>query len=595
MIEQKLETEVLNGELAFTKYAAEELTYPLLNNDSQQIDAIVYDLNLQQEDIRYIYAVDFNGVIIAHTFSDGFPVELITANPVLPGENTAIKVIFADGESIQDIGVRVLEGMDAKVHVGVSRTDLIGFIQSITTKIISISIPIMLLGIVMSLYLTHRITRPINALVVGTEKVGGGDLDFQIDVKSQDEIGSLTKSFNQMTVKRKQAEEHIRHLNSVLRAITNINQVIIMEQDRDTLLQKACDILIKARGYDAAWLGLLSDKNTFNIVKWSGFSKDVVLFIEHILGGDHPSCIKKALSLNYMLTIVDKTGDCEDCFFQTTCTGREVVITRIVYSDRFFGLLAILTTSDIAVDEEEKNLLKEVTADIAIALYNIETDEARQLAEKQIKASLKEKEVLLREIHHRVKNNLQVVSSLLNMQSRSVKDEGTANILIESKNRINAMALIHSQLYESKDLSEINIKMFIHKLLLELIQTFQNKDTIITQIVDVVEYPFPISIAVPIGLIINELLTNAIKHAFTDRTEGEIKIILNTPAEGKINLTISDDGIGLPEGLDINTTRTLGLRLVKILVEDQLMGNIQIISEEGTTFIIEFEIQDSDR
>ena len=271
------------------------------------------------------------------------------------------------------------------------------------------------------------------------------------------------------------------------------------------------------------------------------------------------------------------------------------MITRIEYSDRFFGLLAILTTSDIAVDEEEKNLLKEVAADIAIALYNIETDQARQMAEEQIKASLKEKEVLLREIHHRVKNNLQVGSSLLNMQSRSVKDEGTANILTESKNRINAMALIHSQLYESEDLSEINIKVFIDKLLLELIQTYQDQDKRITQIVDVVEYPLPISIAVPIGLIINELLTNAIKHAFTDRTEGEIKVILNTPAEGKINLTISDDGTGLPEGLDINTTRTLGLRLVKILVEDQLMGNIQIISEKGTTFIIEFEIQDSDR
>ena len=217
----------------------------------------------------------------------------------------------------------------------------------------------------------------------------------------------------------------------------------------------------------------------------------------------------------------------------------------------------------------------------------------RKRAEERIKASLREKEVLLREIHHRVKNNLQVVSSLLNMQARAIKDKETIDILAESKNRINAMALIHAQLYESKDLSEINMKRFIDKLLTQLFQSYPVEGTKITTIVRVADYPFPISNAVPVGLIVNELLTNAIKYAFVNRKEGRIEIILSASEKGRIILTVSDNGLGLPEGFDINANKTLGLRLVRILAEDQLQGKLGIISKEGTTFRVEFEIENN--
>ncbi len=107
------------------------------------------------------------------------------------------------------------------------------------------------------------------------------------------------------------------------------------------------------------------------------------------------------------------------------------------------------------------------------------------------------------------------------------------------------------------------------------------------------DYPVPISLAVPVGLIVNELLSNALKHAFVGRKEGEIKVNLTASEEGRINLTVSDDGVGLPPGFDIDTTRTLGLRLIKILTEDQLEGTLEVISKEGTTFNIEFDIDDS--
>ncbi|TKY92081.1 MAG: histidine kinase, partial [Candidatus Methanomarinus sp.] len=177
---------------------------------------------------------------------------------------------------------------------------------------------------------------------------------------------------------------------------------------------------------------------------------------------------------------------------------------------------------------------------------------------------------------------------------RITKDTAAIDVLSESRNRIEVMALIHSQLYESENLSEINMKKFVDKLLSQLLLSYSVRDTKITKSVSVIDHPFPISIATPIGLIINELLSNVLKHAFDNRKEGKIEVILNKSQKNKINLTISDDGIGLPEGFDINITKTLGLRLVKILVEHQLQGILEVISKEGTTFNIEFDMGDND-
>jgi len=214
----------------------------------------------------------------------------------------------------------------------------------------------------------------------------------------------------------------------------------------------------------------------------------------------------------------------------------------------------------------------------------------RKRTEEKIKASLKEKEVLLREIHHRVKNNLQVVSSLLNMQARATKNKNVNDILFESRNRINTMALIHSQLYEGGDLSEINMKGFMDKLLVQLLQIYSVPETQISPVVHAVECSLPISTAVPVGLIANELLTNAFKHAFVNRKAGKIEVSLSASEKGAVNLTVSDDGVGLPDGFDINASKTLGLRVVKILAEGQLDGKLEVISDKGATFKVEFEM-----
>ena len=214
----------------------------------------------------------------------------------------------------------------------------------------------------------------------------------------------------------------------------------------------------------------------------------------------------------------------------------------------------------------------------------------RKATEEQIKRSLREKDVLMREIHHRVKNNLQVVSSLLSMQARTTRNKEAVDVLFKSQSRINTMALIHTQLYESGDSSELNMKKFVGTLSEQLFQSYQVNDTKIARIVHVTDRKFPISVGVHVGLIINELLSNALQHAFGERKDGKIEVGLTVSDSGRANLRVSDDGAGLPPEFDIDKTRSFGLHLVKILVEDQLQGKLEVISDGGVTFNMEFDI-----
>ncbi|MEA3281230.1 MAG: histidine kinase dimerization/phosphoacceptor domain -containing protein [Euryarchaeota archaeon] len=214
----------------------------------------------------------------------------------------------------------------------------------------------------------------------------------------------------------------------------------------------------------------------------------------------------------------------------------------------------------------------------------------RKHAQDRIKAELREKEILLREMHHRVKNDLQVVSSLLNMQAGLVSSEDTAAILSESRDRVNTMVLMHAQLYERGNLVEVNMKEFLDGITRQSFQSYPVRDTRIASVSYITDYPLPVSTAVHIGLILNELLSNVFKHAFAGRTEGKVKVSFDVTGDGKASLTVSDDGAGLPPGFDIDTTGSLGLHLVKILAKDQLQGDIKVTCTEGTTFLITFGI-----
>ena len=210
---------------------------------------------------------------------------------------------------------------------------------------------------------------------------------------------------------------------------------------------------------------------------------------------------------------------------------------------------------------------------------------------EQIETSLKEKVVLLKEIHHRVKNNLQVISSLFRLQAFSIKDADARNAFIESQNRVKSMALIHEKLYLSKNLSQVNFSEYIHELITNMLASFMYNSNTLDLVINIDEIDMSVDMAINLGLIVNELVSNTYKYAFPDGAgaNGErckLMVILKNYGN-TFSLTIKDNGIGLPPNFNINQVETLGLQLVASLVQ-QHNGTIEINTASGTEFTFNF-------
>ena len=218
----------------------------------------------------------------------------------------------------------------------------------------------------------------------------------------------------------------------------------------------------------------------------------------------------------------------------------------------------------------------------------IDITEGKQ-AEDRIKAALREKEVMLAEIHHRVKNNMQVISSLLKLQSAQIEDKKYTDMFKDSENRIKSMALVHETLYQSKDFANVDFNGYVEAITNHLIRNSATHPDKIKLKREIEDITFGLDHAIPCGLIINELITNSLKHAFPKDREGEIKITFRSMNSDEIELTVSDDGIGIPEEMDIRETKSLGLQLVHILAEDQLEGTLELDRDGGTAFRIRFK------
>ena len=210
---------------------------------------------------------------------------------------------------------------------------------------------------------------------------------------------------------------------------------------------------------------------------------------------------------------------------------------------------------------------------------------ARDLTET--KKSLKEKEVLLREIHHRVKNNLQLISSLLDLQSEQIENKDVMEMFRESQNRIKLMASLHEQLYQSKNLVKINFGEYVQSLTTNLFYSYKINPNVVSLEVNIPDIFMDVDTTLACSLIVNELVSNSLKHAFPSGEKGEIIIDLRLE-DNTYKLIVSDTGVGFPEELDFRNTKTLGLRLVNIFVR-QLKGNIKLDRIGGTKFIITFE------
>jgi len=239
-----------------------------------------------------------------------------------------------------------------------------------------------------------------------------------------------------------------------------------------------------------------------------------------------------------------------------------------------------ITSASFLLENNQKTIL--VTRDITL----------RKRTDDLIKATLNEKEILLREVHHRVKNNLQIVSSLLNLQSNTVSDSFTKDILWQSRNRIRSIALVHEKLYQSGNFAEINFKEYTKSLIHELFRVYVADPGTIHTHLDIENINLPLSYALPCGLIMNEILSNSLKYAFPENFQANpkptINIALKTLENYKIQLIVSDNGIGLPEDYKLTESKSLGLYLIHILSTEQLEGKLDISIKKGSIFTITF-------
>jgi PAS domain S-box-containing protein len=252
--------------------------------------------------------------------------------------------------------------------------------------------------------------------------------------------------------------------------------------------------------------------------------------------------------------------------------------------NKVFGVLVVQSyVEGIRFGEEEKEILKFVSDQIAMAIK-------RKHAEEQLKKSLREKETLLQEIHHRVKNNMQIISSLLNLQANQIKDNDFVKIIKVCQSRIRSMALVHEKLYLSRDLAKIDFSDYVESLIAHLFQFNQVNSDLVHLKMNLEDVFLDIQTAIPCGLILNELVTNSLKHAFPEGSGGEIIVEMHPLEQHAVQIVVKDNGRGMPKDLDIKRPIGMGLQIVNMLV-NQLEGSIEVQRNGGT--IVRIVIKES--
>ncbi|MBN1876562.1 MAG: PAS domain S-box protein [Anaerolineae bacterium] len=643
---------------------------------------------------------------------------------------------------------------------------------------------------------------------------------------------------------RVQGEAQVKRLNTVLRAIRNVNQLILRAKDRDHLLQGACDNLVKTRGYYDVWIALFDEEGKLETTAQSGLGAEFLTMVERLERGELPICGKQALAQPGTVVTQRHTCRYSECPLAASYAGREGMIVRLEYGEKVYGLLTVSIPADIAADQEERTLLLDVARDIGFALYSIKLAEAhkraevllreseerfrgvfetsstgiaivdtitqqfqeanasflnilgysleelrhltviditypedwkremslvrayldgtlpvyaiekryirkdgelrwvrttgdilftdpdkpplaianvediterkraeaalreseerfrqiyehmtvgvaevaldfriksaneaycrmlgyreaeligkhlrdithpdmveenlrkqsqlgrgeiehyrlekqfihkngsviygildanlvrdvtgkpayflgsvlditqRKYAEVQLKQALAEKTTLLQELYHRTRNNMQVICALLDFQAEYIDDQRVLHAFVETQNRIQSMALVHQKLYQSQDLSRINLQDYVYDLTSFLLQSYHIPHNKIEFTFEMEDVFVLIDTAIPCSLILNEVLSNALKHAFPDDRRGEITVRLRRLEEEVIELQVSDNGIGVPANFDFRRDGRLGLKIILTLGRRQLHGQVRFERHHGVTCRLRFK------
>lgn len=391
-------------------------------------------------------------------------------------------------------------------------------------------------------------------------------------------------------------EQELRKINRMHSVISRINQLIIRARDTDEIFAESCRIAVESGNFRMAWIGIVDSRRQSVVpAAWNGHEDGYLEVIKEIPVRDVPegrgptgTAIREGRHF-YCNDIMNDPvmGPWRD---EALKRGyRSSIALPIMADGAVIGAFSIYSTVPSYFNEEEIRLLSEVTGDIGFAIEKIRAGEQLKNDEVAMRQLLSHREILMKELHHRVKNNLGVVSGLLSLERERINDELSRSILTDARSRISSIMGIYERLYLSDDLTHIDLNLYIADLASSILDTYTTDRGRISLSTELADIRIETRRAVPLGLILNELMTNALKYAYPGDAAGKISVRLH--AEGtSACLHVADSGAGLPPGFDPYTTGSMGFMLVRMLAE-QIGGTFCIDGSDGTRINITFSIE----
>jgi len=487
------------------------------------------------------------------------------------------------------LGVVVKE-KDMLFSIEENRVALEKTIRSIKSKGIILSILTVCVAVITVLVAVRHLVLPLRSLIEATDRVAEGDLSIQCPVTTGDEVGSLTASFNSMVAQLRMAQnKQQKYSKSLESEIEHRTTELDLKRDEleDTLTLLKTEVerrqIISSTlknsqqqyfdTLEASMAGIfIIDNGIFSYANTS-FAEMVQYSQEDLVG------------LRPLDFIIDGDRQLVEGNARRRAKGEAV----LPYTVKWIRKDGSIFDGEVwaMVNTWQNNPIMVVTV---TDVTDIKRKERRiKVQDEELKKSLDEKEVLLKEIYHRTKNNMLVIIALLDLQTQGVKDAGVRAIFFETESRIRAMALIHEKLYQSQDLSNIDLGEYLYEVAESLIKNMVVGERIRLLSSSIDPVSITIDFAVPLGLVVNEIVTNAIKHGFPDSRQGSVCLGLANDRKGEIVLTVGDDGVGLPEEIDIHKETSFGMQIIiKSLVKLQLKGTVSVDRKHGTLYRITF-------
>ena len=513
------------------------------------------------------------------------------------------------------------------IHVGLSTESYNKAINEMITKAILLALATIFLSFVATFLFTKKLTKPISDLALMAKRIESGDLSARVYIRSQDELGMLSESFNKMTDAVSKSRENLE--NKVVERTNELAKINVQLTSEIEERKKTEVILnqytVKLQTLEEIYKGIISSKSPVEIFKNSAqkihsniirftrssaaifdFSNGSAILYAYTFQGDEIIESEENFLLSHFASI-DKLQNSDYYFERDLSTKKNksamenlvhfkginsYICVGLKFQGQLIGELNFAFSEGENVDKPTIETILEISNQVAVAIVQLSLEEKLKQHADELQNSLREKEVLLKEIHHRVKNNLQIITSLLYLQSLKIDDDETQSIFKDSQNRVKSLALVHEKLYQSKDLARIDFSDYLKNLTNFIFTTYKTNIPNLMIDYDLDEVYLSVEISVPLGLIINELLSNALKYAFAGFDTGQLsenRILLSFKnlSPNKYILCVSDNGKGLPDNFNIDEAESLGLKLVTSLVQ-QIDGTLEVHPKNKTEFKITF-------